>query len=309
MEEFKDLVTSEWSRFNFKIEEPLSINTPELIEVHHIVHLRISRRILEDQQLRAGLINDESKLNKTRLCVTWLSANDWSNYKGSIYGTVRFTFDWKKIVEDRSLYWVEAMEYRNVAYRLLVTDRDMSESKRVIPFDPSKEKGPVRFKNDRWYWNSKYTSEFMVECDLSLADAKSMSFVEHGGCRESNTCAEQETAKHTAAAQTLAFLIGNSIHCVDHLLCDNDTLSAEAESYINYLWGALGRKKDRFGGVLKRSKSTEDVLLGALALFGSGQHGAAREVMKTINDQDVFTEGLATLVRRHFDLPDWQMPD
>jgi hypothetical protein len=223
---------------------------------------------------------------------------------------VRFTFDWQQIIEDRSLYWVEAMEYRNVAYRLLVTDRDMSESKRVIPFDPSKEKGPVRFKNDRWYWNSKYTSEFMVECDLPLADAKSMSFVEHGGCRESNTCAEQETAKNTAAAQTLAFLIGNGIHCVDHLFAQQRYAQHGGRKLYQFsLGGALGRKRDRFGGVLKRSKSTEDVLLGALALFGSGQHSAAREVMKTINDQDVFTEGLTTLVRRHFDIPDWQMPD
>ncbi len=298
---------SEWSRFCFKIETPLSINTPELVEVHHIVHLQISRRILEDEQLRAGLIHDESKLNRSRLCVTWLSANCWHN--GSIYGTVRFTFDWATIIKGRSLYWVEAMGYGNAAYRLLVTDRDLSNDKRVIPFDPAKERGPIRFKNGRWYWNAQYTSEFMVESDLSLSIAKSLSFVGHSKCRESGKCPEQKTTWNIAAAQTLAFLLGNDIHCVDHLLRDDNELNREAESYINYLWSALGRKKDRFGGVLKKSKSTEDVLLGALALYGSGQYAAAIETVKTINSQDVFTDALTAIIRRHFGLPDWQIPD
>lgn len=300
-------MTSEWSRFCFKIENPLLINTPELGEVHHIVHLQISRRILEDRQLRAGLIHDESRLNRSRLCVTWLSANYWHN--GSIYGTVRFTFDWDKIIKGRSLYWVEAMDYGNRAYRLLVTDRDLSDDKRVIPFDPSKERGPIRLKDDRWYWNAKYTSEFMVESDLSLSSAKSLSFVEHSKCRESWICPEQETTWNVAAAQTLAFVLGNGIHCVDHLLRRDDDLNSDADSYVNYLWSALGRKKDRFGGALKRAKSTEDVLLGALALFGSGQLPAAIETIKTISSQDVFTEALTAIIRRHFELPDWQMPD
>jgi hypothetical protein len=310
MDQMEGTAVSEWSRFNFRIEDPLPNNIRELTEVHHVVHLRISRRILEDRELRAGLIHDESKLNKTRLCVTWLSANDWSNGpKRNMYGTVCFSFDWEKIIQGRELYWVETMEYSNVAYRLLVTDRDMSESKRVVPFDPTKEKGPVRLKNGRWYWNGNFTSEFMLERDLPLAEAKGLSFVEHWDCREALTCAEKNLAMSTAAAQTLAFLLGNNIHCVDHLLLDEGALNRGAESNISNLWRALGRKEDRFGGALKKAKSTEDVLLGALALFGSGQHAEAKETVKTINSQDVFTDALTAIVRRHFRLPDWQMPE
>jgi len=44
--------------------------------------------------------------------------------------------------------------------------------------------------------------------------------------------------------------------------------------------GALGSNKDRFGGALKKAKSTEDVLLGAVALYGSGQHAEAKETVK-----------------------------
>jgi hypothetical protein len=222
---------------------------------------------------------------------------------------VRFTFDWKKIIEDRALYWVEAMEYGNAAYRLLVTDRDMSQDKRVTPYDPVIEQGPVRFKDNHWYWNSKFTSEFMLEGDMPLVEAKSLSFVEHSRCRESRSCTEQQTARHIAAAQTFAFLLGNDIHCVDHLLADKKAMNSEAESYVNYLWSALGRKEDRFGGALKKAKSSEDVLLGAIALYGSGQHSAAIETVKTINSQDIFTEAFVAIIRRHFNLPHWQIPD
>jgi hypothetical protein len=222
---------------------------------------------------------------------------------------VRFTFDWKKVIKDRSIYWVEEMPYGNPAYRLLVTDRDLSNDKRVIAYDPTTERGPVRFKNDRWYWNAEYTSEFMVESDFALSDAKSLSFVEHARCRESRSCSEQEIRSNKAAAQTIAFILGNDIHCVDHLMYDEQTLDAEAENHIVNLWSVLGRKKDRFVGALAKSKSTEDVLLGALALYGSGQHAAAIEIVKTIRDQDVFTDALTSLVRKHFSLPKWQMPD
>jgi hypothetical protein len=149
----------------------------------------------------------------------------------------------------------------------------------------------------------------MIESDLSLEDAQSLTFVEHARCRESNGCPEEKIAWHTAAAQTLAFLLGNDLHCVDHLLSRQETLNAEGDNCVNYLWSALGRKKERFGGVLTRSKSTEDVLLGALALFGSGQHAAAKEIVKTIKDQDIFTDALTSLIRKHFAVPGWEMPE
>jgi len=77
----------------------------------------------------------------------------------------------------------------------------------------------------------------MLERDLPLGEAKGLSFVEHWYCRETRTCAEKSLAMRTAAAQTLAFLLGNNIHCVDHLLLDKDALNSGAESHIMNLWG------------------------------------------------------------------------
>jgi hypothetical protein len=297
----------EWSRFRIETEEPLPIDTGNLKDVYHIVHLRTPRRILEDEQIRAGLIHDESKLNKGRLCVVWLSANYWHN--GSIYGSVQLAFDWQKIVKGRSLHWVEVMPYQNPAYRLLVTDRDLTDSKKVDPYDPRTDDGPVRFKQGRWLWNAKYTSEFMIESDLSLADAKSISFVQHSKCRERRGCRDEQLNSDAAGAQTLAFLMGNSIHCVDHLLVADQTLNSVADNCVNQLWRTLGRTEERFGGVLRKSKSTEDVLLGALALFGSGQADAARQTVKTLKNQDVFSSALTSLIRRHFGLSSWELGD
>ena len=87
------------------------------------------------------------------------------------------------------------------------------------------------------------------------------------------------------------------------------SLRDDAEGFLSDLWHALGFKKDRFQGALAKAKSTEDVLRGALALFGSGQHDAAKETLKTFKTQDVFTEALTSLIRTHFNLPTWEFPE
>ena len=297
----------EWLRFKVDIDGKRSINTGELTKVHHIVHLQTSRRILEDRQIRAGIVGDESKLNRTRLCVAWLSANEWVN--GSLYGTVRFTFDWEQIIEGRSLYWVESMAYNPPAYRLFITDRDLSKSDKVISYDPDVDEGPIRRKDGLWFWNRKYTSEFMVEADLLLADATGLDFVMHSMCREPHGCKDRTTTPPMAGAQTFAFLLGNDIHCVDHLFGDSKTLNSTADLCVIQLWRTLASKGRYFGGVLSKKASAEDVLRGTLALFGSGQHDAARQTMRTLKNEKVFNKALTSIVRTHFDIPNWDMPE
>jgi hypothetical protein len=123
---------SEWSQYRIQIPKdsgPSSRDGQLLETVYHVVHVPIARRILEDGHLRAGLIYDESRLQKSRICVTWLSANTW--VLGSIYGNVQFAFPWDKQIRKRC-YWVEAMTHYNPhAYRILLTDRDLSGSKHV----------------------------------------------------------------------------------------------------------------------------------------------------------------------------------
>ncbi len=136
-----------------------------------MVHVPEARRILEDERIKAGLVHDESRLKSSRVCVTWLSANTWRY--GSIYGNVQFTFDWRSIVKGRRVYWVEAMEgYKPAAYRFLLTDRDLTGSSYVKSYDPEIDNGPLKQKGSKWYWNGKYTSEFMIDEDLLLKKCK-----------------------------------------------------------------------------------------------------------------------------------------
>jgi hypothetical protein len=71
---------SEWSPYRIQIpkESASSSRDGQLLDtVYHVVHVPTARRILEDGCLRGGLIYDESRLQKSRICVTWLSANTW----------------------------------------------------------------------------------------------------------------------------------------------------------------------------------------------------------------------------------------
>lgn len=162
--------TPEWTPYRIRIPEATRRRSRDgiiLETVHHVVHVPTARRILEDNRLRAGLIYDESRLNRSRMCVTWVSANTWG--PGSIYGNVQFSFAWSDLIRDRRVYWVEAMpDYSPRAYRLLLTDRDLSASRHVTPYDPASDEGPLRERDGVWYWNGNYTSEFMIDADLPL---------------------------------------------------------------------------------------------------------------------------------------------
>jgi hypothetical protein len=138
-------MTNEWS--TYRIGFPDSSNQKSIAgrvldTVYHVAHVAGARRILEDGRLKAGIVYDESKLRKSRIAVTWMSANTWAY--GSIYGNVAFSFSWKKQVARKNIYWVEAIpSYRPAAYRILLSDRDLN-SKYVQPYDPETDRGPLR---------------------------------------------------------------------------------------------------------------------------------------------------------------------
>lgn len=95
---------NEWDayRINIPKEGDRLNNVSRLEEVYHVVHPPEARRILEQNKIRAGIIYDESKLNKSRAHVVWLSANRWA--PGSIYGKVEFTFPWQSLTDGRRFY-------------------------------------------------------------------------------------------------------------------------------------------------------------------------------------------------------------
>jgi hypothetical protein len=176
-----------------------------LTEVQHVAHVADACRIIEDGRIKAGLIGDDSRLRRSRTSVCWLSANYWS--PGSIYGTVEFTFCWEDIIRDRHVYWVEVMDYPNPAYRFLITDRDLSDSGLVQPYDPQTARGPLRLRDGIWCWNGEYTSEFLLDADLPLRCCIEIETIMHrrGRCRlHPSSCTEADRTTWSTGAQTRA---------------------------------------------------------------------------------------------------------
>ncbi len=100
---------AEWSEYDFSAG-PGVWDSPILDRVFHIAHVRHALQILEEGQILARPVYDESRLNKSRTHVVWLSPREWKE-NGSIYGNVRFHFDWHRIIGDRNIYRVEAIKY------------------------------------------------------------------------------------------------------------------------------------------------------------------------------------------------------
>jgi hypothetical protein len=146
----------EWCAYAKKIKDCIEITT-----VHHGTHVAEARRIIEDGMIEARLVYDESLLNTTRTSVTWFSPNIWVN--GSRYGTVQFTFPWRKLLGGRNIYWVEVIkEYQPHACRFLLTDRTLKNTD-LVEYDPETAFGPLRHRNGRWYRNPNVTLEFMLD--------------------------------------------------------------------------------------------------------------------------------------------------
>lgn len=301
----------EWNNYSFKIGEGVSVST-----VYHVAHLPAAKRIFDDGCLRAGLVYDESKLNKSRICVTWLSANTWE--LGSIYGNIQFAFDWEAIAKDRKVYWVEVMtRYNPHAYRFLLTDRDMSRSPYVVKYDPTKEKGPLRLRDGKWYRHKNYTSEFMIEADISLDKCKELTFIPHNEryCQPNgSSCKYRRDHPVQTAARILAFFLGYDVQGADHLFLAEDqdgttTLSFHTEQGVNGVWRALANRKRYFRGGIKKCRSRKAILRGALALYGAERDGEAKKLIALLHSQGVFEKALRKIIEEKYGLTGYTLPD
>jgi hypothetical protein len=311
---------SEWTPYRIKIPRGSGASDGDgriLQTVYHVVHLPSARRILEDGQLRAGLIYDESRLRKSRICVNWLSANTWA--PGSIYGNVQFAFSWDKHIRNRRCYWVEVMKgYSPHAYRILLTDRDLSESKHVREYDPTSSKGPLRERDGVWYWNGRFTSEFLMESDISLDHCTEFDFIRHHPsiCRLNGAaCPDFDMPAEKVGGRVMAFLIGNGLHTIDSVLRRPSRLGSDrplghaVDVGVGGIWRALGRKRDRFGGAIRSESPGKAVLRGALVLHGCGKTAAAKDLVRLLNSRDTFESALTEVVNEHFGIKRWTLPE
>ena len=301
----------EWEKYKIK-GDPATAGA-ELSIVRHIAHVPTARRIIEDQKIKAGLVYDESRLNKSRINVVWLSANTWAF--GSIYGTVEFRFDWNTLVDGNKVYWVEVMaQYKPAAYRFLLSSRDPAEfsSGLIEPYDPAKDDGPLRKSGDKWYWNGNFTSEFMIDDNLHLREATGLDFISHHQqfCSiDGSTCMERRKNPtwDETGGRILAHLLAHQIGVLNrHLKPERGKRNQLLDTAFSGLHSALNEAN--FGGPLHLSKSCDNVVTGALALYGMDQLDSTLQLLALLKSADGFNKALVAIVRRHFGVPDWIAP-
>jgi hypothetical protein len=299
-------VAEEWDAFRFAIVA----GAYELTTVRHVAHVSAARRIVEDRKVKAGLVYDASRLNKSRISVAWVSANTWG--PGSIYGTVEFQFPWTNLILGRKIYWVEAMlNYNPSAYRLLLSNRDDLPVGPIKPYDPAKDEGPLRVKDGKYHWNGDFTSEFMIEDDLSLGLCTGLNFVNHHRqyCQASGPqCEDMRTqpSPQRTGGRMLSFVLGNGLHILDkHFNPSNTTSETPLEIGYDGVAAQLPANVN-FDGVISADDQCRDVVSGSLALYGADQVDQARKLLALISSQDNFLNALKAIIREHFNDPDWE---
>jgi hypothetical protein len=296
--------------------DPYRIRSGDGVEmdiVRHVAHVPTARRIIEDGRIKSGLIYDKSVLNRSRISVVWLSANTWAY--GSMYGTVQFDFPWTEIVAGQNIYWVEAItDYNPTAFRMLLSERDVSSS-HLHPYDPTKDDGPLRFRDGKWSRAGHLTSEFMIEDDIPLRRSTGLDFVEHhpkycnlngSGCEDIRR--RQPTQR--SAARVLAQTLSHGDHSIDRLWKPEDLkpVFTPLETGYSGLVLDLTHRKVEFGGPLKRPESCGRVVAGALALYADDRLTEARDLLSLVQTRDHLERALLKTIRQHFDDRRWK-PD
>lgn len=241
-----------------------------LTTVSHVAHVPTALRIVEDRELRAGLINDKSKLNNQRIRVVWLSPNDWTNNGGFRYGNVRFTYDWRRLIEGQKFYWVESIAYNTAACRILVTQESHGA---LDAYDPEQGNGPWYYdrKNDKHYWNGLYCLEIMFEKHVKLSDAIGVDFVSHKSdqcCIDVKTCQYLDMSRHYGAAEFIATLVSRGTFKpfpgMIEIVGGMDTVPSAIVDAIETLLQRCGRLKPDSWGTMTSSDASALALARAL---------------------------------------------
>lgn len=295
-------VVAGWDAFPLTPPQPgqtfwNTLDGVDFTEVFHITHLRDAIRIIEDGRGRSSVVWDESVITNTRTTVSWLSPNEF--YQGSIYGNIRFVFNWPQLIANHLLYWVEARTDVNpTAVRLLIVTPLWAGDPPgpwAGPIQMAGVQGPVileRFPHEHlggpvycdqadgtWYRCNGLTTEFMLADDLPLADVVRIDFVGHHGSickRKGGPCAELGATAVTVGARFMAICLGrNMAAATSRMNMNSPTTMAAAE---DMLYRVAGEKPAVLPPVTPVGRETAKAILDAWGNQRVGQFEAMRQL-------------------------------
>jgi len=291
---------NEWEKYDFNATDPRA--RAPIDNVYHVAHLLDAQRIIEDRRIRSSLVFDDSKLNNSRTCVSWVSANTW--YDGSLYGTTQFEFDWPAITKGKSIFWVEAKEsYSPAAFRFLLTNHP-GKSLPVKKYDPESDNGPLKLIDNRWYRNAKLTSEFLIDDDLFLSESTGTTLISHhqDRCRygiascphKINHISDQDAhAKLVAFLLTLNESSRITKRFIERLRVDVNG-SLKVNNGILAGFSRLGDDLSRnvpFSARISSNKAIQrQLVLCAIAALACGNRDSARTTIGCLPSMDAFDE-------------------
>lgn len=298
-----------WQRF--RVGEPSA--DPEQPErtcsslriVFHIAHLEAAHRIIVDGKIRSGLIFDESKLNRERILVAWLSPNTW--FHGYRYGSVCFDFDWPRLAKDHRYYWVESIAYGVPACRILLTKNDYSGHPILIPYDPTTGDGPwwLDEASNTHYFNGKYCLEFMVERDIEISELWDLDFVKHHSHQcsiDPKSCPERGMSHNDAATKFLARLVGAKVVLPDSIRRNNSSRWRKYAAALASIATGQVRRTVTFDGVLTPGDpSSLPVARALLNMFATPSlHDEIPDIARLFSSSDDVRELFTVLIKELF---------
>jgi hypothetical protein len=299
------MAEQEWEKF--KIGDPAFYRGREecqqIVFVRHIAHIKEAIRILEDNIIRSSLIWDESRLNNSRTCVSWVSPNSW--VLGSIYGNVSFEFDWNRISENKRFYWVEGMyDYRPPAYRILVTDQNYDSWELLQRFEPTIPDGPIFFDGEVWYRNGNFTGELMIDSDLSLRKCAAIKFVDHHpNICSKNSCSEMGMHKTDSGSIVLSNIIGRDMTYARRFFIKQNGEGAEIDfeiqPIISYLRGLF---EDGLPDAFVPYPNADTIIKAALVLYGNGNKKECWQLLDIVNSKQQIRLSFNNIIFNYFGL-------
>jgi hypothetical protein len=287
-----------WHEFRVGSKDSGQKDCRPLTKVYHIAHLESAHRIILDGKVRSGLVFDESKLNKERILVAWLSPNFWKD--GFRYGSIRFVFDWPTLSKGHSAYWVESVPYSPKGGRILLTRNDYSNKPDLLtPYDPKARGGPWWFDeaSGTHYWNAKNCLEFMVERDIEMSELQDLDFVTHHAQQCRVDCPERGMSEMRAAGLFLARLAASQSTLPPSILGRVDW-----DGYANMVISQILGEAEKLGEI-KGDLTPEDpgspaiarALLGAYA--NSGLRGDIPYIARFFRNGDAARDSCLSLIR------------
>jgi hypothetical protein len=282
-------------------------DTEELRVVNHTTTLPNAIRVLQE-----GITSNipdarESRVSALKASVVWTSPNEWKNEE-SPFGCVSFDIEWRHISQEfNRIYKVQdedlIRKYANPTYRLLFTNNAYDNERLVKPFNPKKDKGPLKYINNTWHKkrNTSIVGHFLLELIVvGIEKISRIKFVKHDQCGAMN--------RYVCGSAFLAYILSTNHQDLNRLFKVDNAYDGNLVSYINYI---KTHKFDDLPPKSRRAPQDPQFLIRRFLRYyylsisepwrADEYDRRSCKILASIGGKNNATDALYSYVTRHFD--------